>query len=160
MWQERSYPHLLAGLVALIALVANRWSVLNAQQSAKILDSVVQLSAIGLGFWSASATLLLAIEQKSIVRRLKKGPHFRVLVGYIFAAITWLAILLAFTLVAVFFGEPIRTAYAIRRIFPAMWLYFLLAALLVTIRAYYILSKVLRIAASEEEASGEGDSAH
>jgi hypothetical protein len=160
MWQEKSYPYILAGPVAVIALVGNRWSVLNAQQSSKILDSVVQLSAIGLGFWSASATLLLAIEQKSIIRRLKKGPHFRVLVGYIFGAITWLAILLAFTLIAVFFGDSIRTTYAVRRIFPAIWLYCLFAALLVTIRAYYILSSVLRISASEEEVRGEGDSAH
>jgi hypothetical protein len=153
MWQERSYPYAVAAVVGCAALAGNLWSVLAARQSTRILDEVTQLSAVGLGFWSASATLLLAIEQKSIVRRLRKGPHFRVLVGYIFAAMTWLAVLLGTTLVGVFFGERISTTHGLSRVFSSFWLFALVSAGLVTIRAYYVLSKVLRIASSEEESN-------
>ena len=151
LWTERSYPYVLGVLIALANFAGNWWSVLSARQSGKILDDVFAMSGVGLGFWSTAATLLLAVEQKPLVRKLKKGPHFRVMVGYVFAAITWLAVLLTLTLVGVFLGEEIRSASYASRFFTFIWLLALVVAVSATFRAYHILSKVLKIAASEAE---------
>jgi len=150
-WAERSYPYALGVLAGLTSLASHRLSVLDAVQSSKILNNVLGISAVGLGFWSTAATLLLAVEHKSLIRRLKKGPHFRILVGYIFAAITWLAVLMALTLLGTFFAEKIRSTLSLNHWFGTLWLAALVVALTATFRAYYILSKVLKIAAADEE---------
>jgi hypothetical protein len=152
MWAERSYPYVLGAIAGATSLATRHLSVLDAHQSAKILDDVLGIAAVGLGFWSTSATLLLAVEHKSLIRRLKKGPHFRILVGYIFAAITWLAVILTFTLMGIFFGDGIRSRNFLAVSFAGVWLAALVIALATTFRAYYVLSKVLKIAASDEEA--------
>jgi hypothetical protein len=151
LWVERSYPYILGALAGTASLVSGHLSVLEAQQSAKILDEVLGIAAVGLGFWSTAATLLLAVEHKSLIHRLKKGPHFRVLVGYIFAAITWLAIVMTFTLLGVFFGDGIKSNHLLAVSFACLWLGTLVIALAATFRAYYVLSKVLKIAAADEE---------
>jgi hypothetical protein len=126
-------------------------SILDASQSSKIFDDVVGISAIGLGFWSTAATLLLAVEHKSLIRKLKKGPHFRLMVGYIFSAITALAVVLTLTLLGVFFGDWIKVRPRLDRLFAFSWSTALVVALVTTFRAYHILSKVLKLVASEEE---------
>jgi len=153
MWAERSYPYVLAIVAGAASLTIHRLSVLDAKQSAKILDDVLGIGAVGLGFWSTSATLLLAVEHKSLIQRLKKGPHFRVLVGYIFTAITWLAVILTATLIGIFFGEGIKSHEFLAVPFACVWFGALVIALATTFRAYFVLSKVLKIAAADEEAS-------
>jgi hypothetical protein len=151
MWAERSYPYVLGALAGAASLASPRLSVLDARQSAKILDDVLGMTAVGLGFWSTAATLLLAVEHKSLILKLKKGPHFRVLVGYIFAAITSLAVSMTLTLAGIFLGDGIKVRARLDHLFALCWLVGLVVALASTFRAYYILSKVLKIAASEEE---------
>jgi hypothetical protein len=151
MWAERSYPYVLGGLAGVASLASHGLSVLDARQSSKILDDVLGMTAVGLGFWSTGAMLLLAVEHKSLIRKLKKGPHFRVLVGYIFAAITSLAVSMTLTLTGIFLGDGIRVRPKLDDLFALSWLVGLVVALASTLRAYYILSKVLKIAASEEE---------
>lgn len=153
MWAERSYPYILGVVAGAISVASHGLSVLDARQNAKILDDVLAISAVGLGFWSTSATLLLAVEEKPLIRRLKKGPHFRVLVGYYFAAISWLAVLLGLTLVGIIFGERMRSTPALGRPFACLWAASLVVALATTFRAYRILSRVLKIAAADEEAT-------
>jgi len=151
MWAERSYPYILGVVAATASLATHHLSVLDARQSSKILDDVLAITAVGLAFWSTGATLLLAVEQKSLVRRLKKGPHFRVLVGYIFAALTWLAVLLGLTLLGSFFGDEIRSKALIGPSFACLWFAALVVALATTFRAYQVLSRVLTVAAADEE---------
>lgn len=151
MWAERSYPYVLGAIAGAASLASHHLSVLDARQSGKILDDVLGITAVGLGFWSTAATLLLAVEHKSLIRRLKKGPHFRVLVGYIFAAITSLAASMTLTLLGIFFGDGINVRPRLDHLFALSWLAGLVVALASTFRAYYVLSKILKITASEEE---------
>lgn len=152
MWAERSYPYIIGGVAGIASLATHHLSVLDAHQSSKILDNIFGITAVGLGFWGTAATLLLAVEHKSLIRRLKKGPHFRLLVGYIFAAITWLAVLMALSLLGTFFGEKIKAIPLLNYWFAATWFAAMVIALTATFRAYHILSKVLKIAAADEEA--------
>jgi hypothetical protein len=151
IWAERSYPYALGVLAGIASFASHGLSVLDADQSSKILNDILGISAVGLGFWSTAATLLLAVEHKSLIRRLKKGPHFRILVGYIFAAIKWLAVLMTLTLLGTFFGDRIRSAASLNLWFGSLWLAVLVIGLTATFRAYHILSKVLKIAAADEE---------
>ncbi len=149
---ERSYPYLFAVAVGSASFIWDGWSVLTARQSAKILDNIFTLSAVALGFWGTAATLLVAVEEKSIVRKLKRGQHFRLLVGYIFAAISWQAIVMATTLAGAAFAGPIVQRASLHRFFSSWWIAALAAGALTTFRAYYCLSTVLKAASSE---SGE-----
>jgi hypothetical protein len=150
-WVERSYPYVLGAAAGVAGFASHHLSVLDARQSSKILDNILGITAVGLGFWSTAATLLLAVEHKSLIQRLKKGPHFRLLVGYVFAAISWLAVLMTLTMLGIFFGDEIKAAAHVSRWFVAVWFAVLVAALTATFRAYYILSKVLKIAAADGE---------
>jgi hypothetical protein len=129
--------------------LSNGWSVLTALHSEKILDSIFTVSAIALGFWGTAATLLVAIEDRSIVRRLKKGQHFRALVRYIFGAITWQAVVIAVTLAGATFPEPIIHRQLLHRVYAASWIATLLTGVLTTFRAYHCLYEVLKAAATE-----------
>lgn len=153
MWVERSYPYVAGVAAGLASVVSHRLSILDTRQSSEILKNVFQLTAVGLGFWSTSATLLLAVEHKSLMKRLKKGPHFRILVGYIFAAITCLALLLTVTLLGMFLGDKIKLYAHMATVFACSWFAVLVIAVATTFRAYYILSQVLKIAATDEESS-------
>ena len=151
VWVERSYPYILGVVAGAAAFASRRLSVLDARQASRILDDVVFIAAIGLGFWSTAATLLLAVEHKSLIRKLKKGPHFRLMVGYVFAAITSLAFALTLSLLGILLGDSIKARSWPDRLFAFSWSAALAVALTATFRAYYILSKVLKMVASEEE---------
>jgi hypothetical protein len=110
------------------------------------LDDIFTVSAVALGFWGTAATLLVAVEEKSIVRKLKKGQHFRVLVGYIFAAVTWQAVVMGTTLAGAAFAQSIVGHSSLHRVFASFWLAALVGATLTTVRAYRCLSRVLRAA--------------
>lgn len=146
---ERSYPYVTCGLLGLASYWWNGWSVLTAHQSAKILANVFTVSAVALGFWGTAATLLFAVEEKSFVRKLKQGQHFRVLVGYIFEAISWQAILMGFSLAAIAFAARIAQRPALGRLFASMWVVALAGGALTTFRAYHCLATVLKAAASD-----------
>jgi len=151
VWVERSYPYVLGGAAAVASCLYHRLSVLDASQSSKMLDNVLAMSGVGLGFWSTSATLLLAVEHRSLIQRLRKGQHFRLLVGYVFAAMTSLAVTLVLTLSGMFLGGPIKSVAMVSRLFAISWFAAVAVALGTTFRAYYVLSVVLRLAASDEE---------
>jgi membrane protein DedA with SNARE-associated domain len=55
------------------------------------------------------------------------------------------------TLAGIFLGDGIKVRARLDHLFALCWLVGLVVALASTFRAYYILSKVLKIAASEEE---------
>jgi len=151
---ERSYPYVFATAVGLLSFVWDGWSILTAQQSAKTLDNIFTVSAVALGFWGTAATLLLAVEEKSFVRKLKKGPHFRLLVGYIFSAITWQAVVMGMTLAIVAFSKSIIQNAYVHRLIAACWIAGLTAGVLTTFRGYYCLATVLKAASSESGESG------
>ncbi len=117
----------------------------------KIFDDIFIVSAVALGFWGTAATLLIAVEEKSIVRKLKKGAHFRILVGYIFEAISWQAVVMGITLLGAAFPESITHQAWLHRLFASCWLAVLAAGILTTFRAYHCLSTVLKAASCESE---------
>jgi len=151
---ERAYPYVVAIAVGLVSFFWDGWSILTSRQSAKTLDYIFAVSAVALGFWGTAATLLLAVEEKSFVRKLKKGPHFRLLVGYIFSAITWQAVVMGMTLAIVAFSESIIQNAYLRRVITACWIAGLTAGILTTFRGYYCLATVLKAASSESAESG------
>jgi hypothetical protein len=153
IWAEKLYPYGLALALGLGSLFTPKLSILSAPRTGKILDDVLILSAIALGFWGTAATLLLAIDDRSIVRRLKRGQHFRTLVGYSFEAIASQAALAILTVVASGFSDHLAAAAKLGRLFEALWIASLGAAAGATFRGYHVLAKVLRIAASEGEGS-------
>jgi hypothetical protein len=146
---ERSYPYVTGLLVGLAAFFLSGCSVLTAQHSEKILDSVFTVSAIALGFWGTAAALFIPMEERSIVKKLKKGNYFRTLVRYIFAAITWQAVVVATTLAGAAFPESIMRWKWVHHIYAASWIASLLVGVLTTIRAYYCLSEVLKAASPD-----------
>lgn len=146
---ERAYPYVFAVAVGLVSFFWDGWSVLTERHSAKILDDIFTVSAVAVGFWGTAATLLLAVEEKSIVRKLKKGQHFRLLVGYVFVAVTWQAIVMATSLAGAAFSDSIIQRTLLHRLFASCWLAALVTGVFTTIRAYYCLSTVLKAASGE-----------
>lgn len=150
---ERSYPYVSALAIGLAALTWPESPTLKACQGAKPLDSIFTASAVALGFWATAATLLLAVEEKSIVRKLKKGPHFSLLVGYVLSAITCQAVLMGATLMVITFSDSMRKDASLGHGVFAFWAAALTAGVTTTFRAYYCLGRILKAAASEDEES-------
>jgi hypothetical protein len=104
----------------------------------RLLDRMIQASAVGAAFWGLTLTLLIMIESKSIVVNLKRIRYFRFVVEY-FAESLFTCVFLLISCVAI---EPLS-----KRIWPEMltsvWAAFVVWSLLSSMRSYLVLTQIL-----------------
>ena len=107
---ERFMPWAVGGAGAVAASNLTALSLLGADWRDDFLGGILAASAIFVAYLATAATIIPAIEEKSIVRKLKEWGYFPLLVGYFATAIWSSSLLLLFSL-AVYPLTPVVINY-------------------------------------------------
>ena len=109
-----------------------------------MLDRVIQASSVCVGFWGIAITLLMGMDSKPVVGRLKRLGYFRAVVHYfqesLFASIALLLITIVF--------EPVSKKLPALTV-CSVWLGTGVWALLTIVRTYAVLGSLLAHASEE-----------
>lgn len=118
--------------------------VIEGEVGQRLVDRVVQASSVGVAFWGIALTLLIGMEAKRIVQRLKKVHYYSLVVAYFTHALfASLVLLVASVSIEVVMGllDP--------QLVSSIWLGLSLLALISVGRAYVVLAKILARMADE-----------
>jgi hypothetical protein len=120
-----------------------RLALLNADWGNRLLDRVIQASAMGAAFWGVAITLLIGMDAKPVVIRLKAVGYYKVVVRYfgecLFA--TFVLLLLSILL------EPLSSRLS-PELLTGFWLGAAMWTIAATVRSYVVLANIL-VRASE-----------
>jgi hypothetical protein len=137
-------PLVLGGLMFLGEAAWLRILIFQATWTERLLDHVIQISAVGAAFWGVAITLLIGMDAKRVVGRLRRTGYYRLVVRY--------------------FGESLFASFALMllsvlitplspRLSPlllsGLWLGTAVWAIATAIRTYVVLTNLL-ISAAEE----------
>ena len=85
---ERWYPYVLSLVITMFYLYFHR--LIDVTSTAKALFPVVtSISAIAVGFLLAAQSIILSIDERSVIKGLKQGGVYGHLVGYVIKAVYW-----------------------------------------------------------------------
>jgi hypothetical protein len=136
-------PIVLGGFVFCSQFWWMRLALLNADWGNRLLDRVIQASAMGAAFWGVAITLLIGMDAKPVVIRLKAVGYYKVVVRYfgecLFA--TFVLLLLSILL------EPLSSRLS-PELLTGFWLGAAMWTIAATVRSYVVLANIL-VRASE-----------
>jgi hypothetical protein len=106
--------------------------------SDRLLDHVIQVSAVGAAFWGVAITLLIGMDSKRIVGRLRRTGYYRLVVQYFGESLfATFSLMLLSVLV-----EPLAQ-WAPPVLLSGLWLGSGVWAITTTVRTYAILTNLL-----------------
>jgi hypothetical protein len=138
-WSERLWPWLLAALLALFFFYKH--VELTEEASLHLLDKIVDICAISIGFWSTALTLLLALEDRHVVEGLRRLGLYERIVGFFLTTIYAFFVLLFLSLGRMATGRPSWSMY---RIYVSGWVFVIVFSGAAMLRSFYVLGKLLR----------------
>ncbi len=147
---ERWYPYVFGFGITILYFYFHR--LIDVLLTAKALFPVLtSISAIAVGFLITAQSIILSIDQRSVIKGLKQGAVYGHLVGYVVQAIYWA------------FGTTIVTAtgmvlslhvnandWMFSVIFTGVWIFITTTAVMCCYRVIRIFSKILRQLAKGE----------
>ena len=140
---ERALPWIAAlGPWVVTLYLPSAW-ILNAAWKESLLDKVVSACSIFVAYLATAVTVIPAVEDKSIIRRLKEWGYLRFIVKYLSDALWASGLLLLLCLLAVPLPKGLNESALFNSFFSAFWwgtFFFTVAAV---IRAVRILVKTL-----------------
>ena len=136
-------PFVIGGLVFFSHLWWFRFSLLEASWGNRLLDRVIQASAMGAAFWGVAITLLIGMDAKPVVIRLKSVGYYKIVVRYFGESLfaTFVLLLLSLSL------EPLSSRIS-PQLLTGFWLGAAGWAITATVRSYVVLANIL-VRASE-----------
>jgi hypothetical protein len=140
-WFEILFPWICAALVSGSVYFLDYSAYLLPGAKDRVLDKMVDVCAIGIGFWATAATLLLALEDRSTVRGLKELGTYTRIVGYFLSTIYTLVFLLALSMFSLAMGRP---NWFRPRLYWGMWLFVMTLSATSMLRAFWLLGKLLK----------------
>jgi hypothetical protein len=142
---ERWYP-LLAGLAAAAVAWALRTHVnIESQALSNLMGSVLNLSSIAVGFLGASAAILLSIDQRRVIRDLKKMGSYNRLIDYLISAVRWSFGLAVFSAIGGLAYQKLDGVPHARAGFFLVWFFLCVVSAVACYRIVYIFADVLRV---------------
>lgn len=138
-WFERLWPWLLAALFALFFLYQH--VELTEEASLHLLDKIVDICAISIGFWSTALTLLLALEDRRVVEGLRQLRLYERIVVFFLTTIYSFFVLLLLSLTRMATGRP---SWSTHRIYVSGWAFIIVFSGAAMVRSFYVLGKLLR----------------
>jgi hypothetical protein len=135
---EMYSPLVLGGLVFFSQLWWLKFSLLEASWGNRLLDRVVQASAMGAAFWGVAITLLIGMDAKPIVTRLKAVGYYRIVVRYFGECLFATFMLLLFSVLLEPFSNRISS-----QLLTGFWLGAAIWTIAATVRSYVVLANIL-----------------
>ena len=116
----------------------------HAEWGNRLLDRVIQATAVGVAFWGIAITLLIALETKPIVVQLKKIDYFRLVVQYFAESLFACLGLLIVSVVL----EPLSRKVSSEFV-SSVWLSIGVWAFVATVRTYVVWTKIISRSAQD-----------
>jgi hypothetical protein len=140
---ERAYP--VASGVAVSMLVAwlshHGWR--TSSSVADLFKAGIEIGAIAIGFIGTYQTILISIDDRDIIKRIKELGKYESLLSYTFAALRWWGLLVVMSAIGVLvYGEPRPSTTPSRLI--SIWTGLCVTAILCWVRLFFAFSSILR----------------
>lgn len=106
-----------------------------------LLSAILTVAGVAIGFLATVKSILISIDERPIVQRMKEAGIYRRVIGYLRAAITWSFILTFISAAALLLSyKEITTWTTSRQVLTAIWLAVAAGALL----SYYRIARIWR----------------
>ncbi|MDE0404714.1 MAG: hypothetical protein OXI53_05320 [Nitrospira sp.] len=147
---ERWYPYALGLVITIFYFCFHQ--VLDATSTAKALFPVVtSISAIAVGFLMTAQSIILSIDQRSVIKGLKQGGVYGHLVGYVVEAARWSFATTIVTGAGMVLSLHVNVSDSMLSvIFTGAWIFITTTAAMCCYRVIRIFSKILRQLAKGE----------
>ncbi len=135
-------------VIGVLSLLGNsllfKFVVLDADWGNRLLDRVIQVSSVGAAFWGVAITLLIGMENRPVVVRLRKLGYYKVVVRY-FGESLFASFVLLFLSVLL---EPLTKLFSASAL-SGLWMGAGAWAIASTFRTYSVLTNLLIRTAEE-----------
>ena len=108
-----------------------------------LLLAIVTIAAIAVGFLATAKSILISIDDKLIVQRLKRVGYYKILVGYLLNAVWWAFGLSIFSAACLLIDWKDAAGASWNRLVLAAWVLVVTTTLLACVRVIYIFGKIL-----------------
>jgi len=145
MVAERWYPLVggVASALLYLAIPLSRTHVLP-ETLPNLLSAVLTVAGVAIGFLATVKSILISIDERPIVQRMKEAGVYRRVIGYLRAAITWSFILTLVSSVALLANyKDVRVWDTQRQLGTAIWIVVAVGALLSYYRIAGIWQEIL-----------------
>jgi len=143
-WSERWYPR-IAGLAGgtIFFFLAHEFPV-KAENAPNLFSAIISVAAISVGFLATASSILLSIEQKPIIVKLKEVGTYPKLIDYLFEAVGW-SLALAVVSISCFLAD-LKSPDSWHRWLFAFWVGVIVGAGTSFFRVVHNFTKILRSA--------------
>jgi hypothetical protein len=138
LFAEMHTPVVLGGLVFVSQVSWVKFALLEASWGNRLLDRVIQASAVGTAFWGVAITLLIGMDAKPVVARLKAVGYYKVVVRYFGECLLATFALLLLSILM----EPLSNRVS-PELLSGFWLGTAIWAVAATVRSYVVLANLL-----------------
>ena len=147
---ERWYPYISSFVITILYFYFHR--LIDILSTAKTLFPVLlSVSAIAIGFLITSQSIILSIDQRSVIKGLKQGGVYGHLVGYVVQAVHWSFGTTIVTATGMVLSLHINASdWMFSVIFIGVWVFITTTAVMCCYRVIRIFSKILRQLAKGE----------
>jgi hypothetical protein len=138
---ERRFPLVVSLCVAGVAWQHHWFDPVPAQFS-NLLQAVINVAAIAVGFIATAKGILISSHDREIVRNLSAAKQLGALIDYFIAATLWcicLCLLSAYLLVF-----DLKESSVLARVLPIGWLFILSGSVCACVRVIYLFNLILR----------------
>jgi len=145
MWAkiEKWYPLAISAVIVCIAVkLHDIYPLPNLNK--EVLAATINISTITIGFLSATQSILLALENKQVIKDLKSFGTYSLLTSYLLDAITWSFLLAIVGMIGLFF-EPKDTLVFYIFCYYIIWLFVLSTTGLSCYRVIKLFNKILKL---------------
>ena len=147
---ERCYPYVFSVLITILYFYFHR--LIDVLSTAKALFPVLTcISAIAVGFLITSQSIILSIDQRSVIKGLKQGAVYGHLVRYVIEAIYWAFVTTIVTAAGMVLSMHVNGSEGMFSVgFIGVWIFITTTAIMCCYRVIRIFSKILKQLAKGE----------
>jgi hypothetical protein len=138
---EIGWPWTAAAVAAILAFVFRADISFADDIRVHLLDKLVDVCAISVGFWATALALLLALEDRKTVEGLRQLGIYNRIVSYFLVTVYSFFFLLLLCLVSIAFGRP---SWVSRDFYIVVWGFVLSLCGCAMLRSFWILGKLLK----------------
>jgi hypothetical protein len=140
-WVEELWPWVAACLAAFGSLISAGHIHIPLEAQTRLVDKLVDVCAISVGFWATALALLLALEERKTVEGLKQAGIYNRIVGYFLGTVYAYFVLLLVCLVTIGVGHPYWFPHGA---YVAAWAFIVTLSACVVLRSFFLLGKLLK----------------
>jgi hypothetical protein len=140
-WIEQAYPVLAGVAGGIVYFFVSPEFPVKAEAAPSLFSAIISVSAIAVGFLATANSILLSIDNRPLIVKLKAVGHYTKLLQYLMWAAFWSFSLAGMSVVC--FLADLRSPADWHRWLFSAWVFFILTATLACYRIVRLFAKIL-----------------